>query len=46
MYKGLSDRGTNTCERDEKKKKKNILDFFHEAVAEAFFYLDDSQAPL
>jgi hypothetical protein len=44
MDKGFSDRGTNTYERDEKKKEKFVFfRFLHEAVTKAFFYLDDSQ---
>jgi hypothetical protein len=39
--KDFSDRGTNTYERDEKKKEKFFFRFLHEAVAKAFFYLDD-----
>ena len=41
--KDFSDRGTNTYERDEKKKEKKKIRFLPEAIAEAFFYLDDNQ---
>jgi hypothetical protein len=35
-YKAFEGRGTNTYERDEKKKEKILFRFLHEAIAEAF----------
>jgi hypothetical protein len=41
-YKEFEGRGTNTYERDEKKKEEKFFRFLHEAIDEAFFYLDDN----
>jgi hypothetical protein len=41
--KGVPDRGTNTYERDEKKKKEIfVFDFFTKPSPKLFFYLDIS----